>query len=145
LSVTTSSQLITTSSHPYSSHLLSFTLLPFNTLTHYPHYYTSISIHDTTGKIIGLYFSAHWCGPCRSFTPQLVEKYLAIKAAGYAFEIIFLSSDEDEESAMEYFKTMPWLMIKFEDRSLDEELSREFDISGNHLVAYCLLSSTVQI
>jgi len=65
---------------------------------------------------------------------------LAIKAAGYAFEIIFLSSDEDEESAMEYFKTMPWLMIKFEDRSLDEDLSREFDISGNHVVTYyCLV------
>ncbi len=24
-------------------------------------------------KLIGLYFSAHWCGPCRKFTPQLVE------------------------------------------------------------------------
>ena len=24
-------------------------------------------------KIYGLYFSAHWCGPCRKFTPKLVE------------------------------------------------------------------------
>ena len=24
-------------------------------------------------KIYGLYFSAHWCPPCRKFTPQLVE------------------------------------------------------------------------
>ena len=70
---------------------------------------------------------------------------MAIKAAGYAFEIIFLSSDEDEESAMKYFKTMPWLMIKFEDRALDEDLSREYDISGNNVVAYyyLLLYSTV--
>ena len=21
--------------------------------------------------IVGIYFSAHWCGPCRSFTPNL--------------------------------------------------------------------------
>jgi len=91
---------------------------------------SDVPVDDLKGKIVGLYFSAHWCGPCRSFTPQLVEKYLAIKSAGYAFEIIFVSSDEDEESAMDYFKTMPWLMIKFEDRSLDEQLSKEYDISG---------------
>jgi thiol-disulfide isomerase/thioredoxin len=25
------------------------------------------------GKTIGIYFSAHWCPPCRGFTPKLVE------------------------------------------------------------------------
>ena len=24
-------------------------------------------------KYIGLYFSASWCGPCRSFTPELIK------------------------------------------------------------------------
>ena len=24
-------------------------------------------------EVIGLYFSAHWCPPCRGFTPKLVE------------------------------------------------------------------------
>lgn len=40
---------------------------------------------------------------------------------------------------MEYFKTMPWLMIKFEDRALDEDLSREYDISGSNVVVNYLL------
>ena len=22
--------------------------------------------------LVGFYFSAHWCGPCRAFTPKLV-------------------------------------------------------------------------
>jgi len=26
-------------------------------------------------KIIGFYFSAHWCPPCRLFTPALAEFY----------------------------------------------------------------------
>ena len=44
---------------------------------------------------VGLYFSAHWCGPCRSFTPRLVEGYRERAGAGKALEgkmdIIFVS------------------------------------------------------
>ena len=27
------------------------------------------------GKSVALYFSAHWCGPCRGFTPKLIETF----------------------------------------------------------------------
>ncbi|CAF5156466.1 unnamed protein product [Rotaria sp. Silwood1] len=53
------------------------------------------------GKIIGLYFSAHWCPPCRNFTPILskfYKKYVETKN----FEIIFISSDRDENSFNDY-------------------------------------------
>lgn len=67
----------------------------------------------------GLYFSAHWCPPCRGFTPVLAKKYEDWKKAGANnFEIVFISSDRDEASFNDYFKEMPWLAMDFEKRDL---------------------------
>lgn len=65
------------------------------------------------------YFSAHWCPPCRAFTPKLVEFYNAQEGKKKNFEIIFVSSDNDEKSMDDYIKgdAMPWPAIAF--RSLD--------------------------
>jgi len=53
-------------------------------------------------KVIGLYFSAHWCPPCRGFTPQLATWYKDnLKAKG--MEIIFVSSDRDADGFKSYF------------------------------------------
>ena len=38
------------------------------------------------------YFSAHWCPPCRAFTPKLVEFYNAQEGKKKNFEIIFVSN-----------------------------------------------------
>ena len=32
-----------------------------------------VSKDSLAGKTVGIYFSAHWCPPCRSFTPNLVK------------------------------------------------------------------------
>jgi nucleoredoxin len=97
----------------------------------------SISISDFEGKIIGLYFSAHWCGPCRSFTPMLKSKYESFLADGKALEIVFISSDRDEHSAKEYFTSeMPWKMLSFEDREGKSLLSNLFEIQGNLTSSY---------
>lgn len=50
------------------------------------------------------YFSASWCPPCRKFTPKLVEFYETSPAAGEKFELIFVSSDQDEDSMEAYMK-----------------------------------------
>jgi nucleoredoxin len=75
------------------------------------------------GKYVGIYFSAHWCGPCRNFTPKLAETYKKIKAARSDFEIVFCSADRDEEQFKEYFGTMPWLALPFEDRDRADSLN----------------------
>ena len=70
------------------------------------------------GGVVGIYFSAHWCPPCRGFTPKLAKFYEDFKKTdnGAKFEIIFASSDRDEAAFDEYFGEMPWLAIPFSER-----------------------------
>ncbi|KAG5522186.1 hypothetical protein RHGRI_034389 [Rhododendron griersonianum] len=88
-----------------------------------------VPISDLVGKNILLYFSAHWCPPCRAFTPKLVETYHQIKAKDDAFELIFISSDRDQTSFDEYYSEMPWLALPFEDER-KEYLDRIFKVQG---------------
>jgi nucleoredoxin len=81
-------------------------------------------------EAIGIYFSAHWCPPCRGFTPTLCDKYTALKAAGKNVEMVFVSSDQDEDAFSEYFGTMPFLALPFSKRDLKGELSSKFGVSG---------------
>ena len=84
-------------------------------------------------KIIGFYFSAHWCGPCRAFTPHLSRFYNALKERSETsddFEIIFVSSDNDSYKFEEYFHTMPWTAIQFSDYDTVEALNDRFGIKG---------------
>ena len=75
---------------------------------------------DGEGKVVGLYFSAHWCPPCRGFTPKLTEWYtkLTTGALKDKLEIVFVSSDRDEESFDKYFAEMPWLALPYCERDL---------------------------
>jgi len=83
------------------------------------------------GKTLALYFSAHWCPPCRGFTPKLAELYNTMKASGRDdFEFIFVSSDRDQEAFDEYHAEMPWLALPFENRKAKAALSSMFDVSG---------------
>ena len=70
------------------------------------------------GAIIGLYFSAAWCPPCRGFTPKLVQFFNKCKQpdSGRNLTIVFVSSDRDETTFADYFKEMPWLALPFEER-----------------------------
>jgi nucleoredoxin len=82
------------------------------------------------GKVLGLYFSGHWCPPCRGYTPQLATKYEEIKAAGLPFEVIFVSSDQNENAFNEYFAEHPWAAMPYELRQRKEDLSSHFGVEG---------------
>ena len=66
-------------------------------------------------QIYGLYFSAHWCPPCRKFTPQLVAYYNQIAHDHPEFEIIFVSADKSAEDMATYMREsgMPWPAIEY--------------------------------
>ena len=65
------------------------------------------------GKVVALYFSASWCGPCQQFTPQLATLYAQAQAAKLAFEVVFVSADRDEASFKGYLNHMPWCAVPF--------------------------------
>lgn len=60
-------------------------------------------------KVIGLYFSADWCGPCQKFTPELVTFYDKMnkrRGRNNEFEIIWVSRCRDVNSYGQYFTKM---------------------------------------
>jgi len=80
--------------------------------------------------VVGFYFSAHWCPPCRGFTPKLAEKYKELKKAGKNFEMVFLSSDKNEGEFTNYHKEMPWLALPYSNRRAKKKLSNKFGVEG---------------
>jgi nucleoredoxin len=67
-------------------------------------------------KFVALYYSAHWCAPCRKFTPQLVQYYNLVVPTHPEFEIIFVSADRSRFAWETYIHetNMPWLAIDYD-------------------------------
>ncbi len=87
-----------------------------------------VELSALEGKVVGLYFSAEWCPPCRKFTPTLVEARDRNKSD---FEVVFVSSDESEKDQQKYMKgyRMKWPAVPF-DSQKREELGAKFGVSG---------------
>merc|ERR1711977_380198 len=82
-------------------------------------------------EVIGLYFSAHWCPPCRGFTPALGKFYDQIKDAKN-FEIVFVSSDRDASQFKEYYdEQAAWAALPFKDRATKNALSKKIQGKGH--------------
>jgi thiol-disulfide isomerase/thioredoxin len=92
----------------------------------------SISLSEAFNKVdlVFLYASAHWCGPCRNYTPGLIKFYNDAKAI-YAkapsrttkIEIIFVSADHDVNEFRSYYASMPWLAVPFDADTRERLLS----------------------
>ena len=69
------------------------------------------------------------------FTFKLIETYSKLKDTRKDFEVIFVSSDEDDGGFDACYKDMPWLALPCEDEWKDD-LDTHFDIQGicNRLV-----------
>jgi len=79
---------------------------------------------------IMIYFSAHWCPPCRAFTPMFAKAYKDSPKAGKDVAVIFASSDRDQASFDEYYGEMPWHALPFSESAIKEKLSAKFEVNG---------------
>jgi nucleoredoxin len=77
-----------------------------------------------------LYCSAHWCPPCRAFTPEL-SQWVARHGERLKLKFVFASSDRDEAAFSSYFGSMApgAFALPFGDDKADE-LMRKFKVSG---------------
>lgn len=95
--------------------------------------YTNDALSGKT--VVGLYFSADWCNPCRQFTPDLVSFYNkmnAQKGKKDQFEIVWVSRCRDMESFGQYFTHMNWLALPPEEAmgQRGQMLSEKYKVKG---------------
>ena len=85
-------------------------------------------------KVVACYFSAHWCPPCRQFTPILKKFYEELSESPLA--IIFVSCDRDENSMLAYFADHgSYLAVPFSDTELSRTLQENCEVSGIPMLA----------
>merc|ERR1711987_6254 len=77
--------------------------------------------------LILFYFSAHWCPPCRQFTPMLTDFYDEVDNV----EIVFVSSDRSNDDMLSYMKEShgDWLTTEH-GSPLSNDLKQKFGIQG---------------
>jgi thiol-disulfide isomerase/thioredoxin len=77
-------------------------------------------------EFVLLYASAHWCPPCRQYTPMLANWYKTVKNQ---VEVVFLSADHDEGGFRSYFASHPWTAVDYDDDTR-EQLMATIKVSG---------------
>ena len=60
-------------------------------------------------KVLALYFGGEWCPHCISFKPTVLKAYKSLKGKfGDEFEMVYISSDQDQTAYDRYFGSMEW-------------------------------------
>mmetsp|Transcript_65680 Transcript_65680/g.172105 ORF Transcript_65680/g.172105 Transcript_65680/m.172105 type:complete len:343 (+) Transcript_65680:69-1097(+) len=87
----------------------------------------------TSADVIAFYFSAHWCPPCRQFTPMLKKFVETLQSNGeFSLKVICVSSDHAEHEMWKYIYDChgDWLALAFPDRAMKDRLSQQYQVSG---------------
>jgi nucleoredoxin len=88
---------------------------------------TTVPVASFSHKVLGLYFSAHWCKPCQTFTPVLADFYTAQAAHGN-LEIVYVSLDRNPGQFGSYFSKMPWTAVPWEEAEVREGLQARLQV-----------------
>merc|ERR1712138_77450 len=80
-------------------------------------------------KNILVYFSAHWCPPCRGYTPDLSAAYEGSSKKDET-AVVFVSSDRDQAAFDEYYASMSFFAVPFAARDIKEALGNKYGVRG---------------
>ena len=69
------------------------------------------------------------CPSCSMFTSLLAENYRELQP-GKQVQVIYISSDTDEQSFHQSFQTMPWLALDYRDWQKRGDLMKMFRVDG---------------
>jgi thiol-disulfide isomerase/thioredoxin len=97
------------------------------------------TLWEDDAKSVAIYFSAHWCPPCRAFTPELAKLYTEAKASSPSLRMVFVSCDRDEKSFDEYRSEMPWPAVPLNSGAL---LKGYFQFSGEYFFNLLISNKT---
>jgi len=87
------------------------------------------SVLNDPDQLILVYFSAHWCPPCRGFTPLLKDFWEDVCKLNVV--IIFVSSDKDEDKFKEYFlEHGDYYALPFSNKELGQALKNKCNVRG---------------
>ena len=88
------------------------------------------AVKGLAGKVVGLYFTASWCGPCHHFSPRLVSFYNSLRKASGNFEVVVVGWDENESDRQKYARHagMQWLALPHEPRSQSDLLTLRYGV-----------------
>ena len=104
--------------------------------------------HLSKYDIVLLYFSAHWCPPCREFTPRLKSFYEKLPKG--SVKIVFVSGDKSKEEFTSYFNNEhgDWLAIDY--HSNRQAINQMYQIKGipallliNNKTAYSCMNQDI--
>lgn len=65
------------------------------------------------------------------FTAELMKTYEKLKSRGKKFEVIFVTSDRSFTSFEQYFESMPWCAMPFNDKRSDA-LKMSFGVDSEY-------------
>ena len=108
----------------------------------------TVGVDSLNSKIVALYFTASWCGPCHRFSPTLVSLYESLRGgrargAEKDLEVVLVSWDEEQADRERYARSagMRWLALPHEERALVDELTLRYDVKAIPTVIVLEVSS----